>query len=131
MKVVVNKCYGGFSLSSEAIEMLKEKTPVNVLTSANIQFYYWSNRHNKHLVSLLEEIGTERVSGQYARLFLEEWPDNIPYKVHEYDGQESLEVDVKSFLQQIREELLILYQISDLPAAKKLVELERFLTEND
>ena len=131
MKVVVNKCYGGFSLSNEAIAALKEKTPVKVINCSNIQFYYWSNRHDKHLVSLLEEMGTIRASGEHARLFLEEWPDDIPYKVREYDGQESLEVDIKLFLQQIKEELLVIHSVTDLPAAKKLVDLERFLTEND
>jgi hypothetical protein len=130
MMVVVNKCYGGFSLSEKALEKLRRVTQIKPVTTSNLQFYYYFNRHDENLVSLLKEDGTDEVSGESARLFLEEWPDGIPYKVHEYDGQESLEVDIKLFLQQIKEELLVIRSITDLPAAKKLVDLERFLTEN-
>lgn len=130
MKVVVNKCYGGFSLSEKSIERLKKVTPIKEITPANLQLHYWANRHKQELVETLEELGTEKASGEHARLFIEEWPDEIPYKIDDYDGQERLEVDLKLFLQQIKEELLVIYSITDLPAAKKLVDLERFLTEN-
>lgn len=82
MKVVINCCFGGFSLSAEAervlIETLGEKC----------SYRYELERHNPVLVSLVEKMG-EGANGMCANLDVVEIPDGLDYDIEEYDGYES------------------------------------------
>lgn len=79
MKIVVNHCYGGFSLSKEAYAYMTDK---------------WDDeddRTNSEFISLIEEWGSERVSGPYAKLKIIEIPDeSTDWIMEETDGFEEI-----------------------------------------
>lgn len=89
-KVVINTCFGGFGLSTEALDYLEDKFGLQVVRDR-----YWSylkvnlKRHDHRLVEVVEVLG-EKASGSCARLVIEEV--NSPmYRIEEYDGRESIE----------------------------------------
>jgi hypothetical protein len=49
------------------------------------------SRHDPVLVQVVEELGTERASGPYARLLIAEVPSGGKYRIDEYEGCESVE----------------------------------------
>lgn len=77
-KVVYNACYGGFSLSKEAAEMLAAEG----VESADMA------RHDPRLVKVVEALG-DKANGRYAKLRIAEVEG--PYRIDEYDGSESVE----------------------------------------
>jgi hypothetical protein len=82
-KVVYNNSYGGFGLSEKAIAMLYE------LGLLNDDVEYWSiERHNPHLVKVVEELG-DLASGSFSNLKIAEITSPV-YKIDEYDGAESV-----------------------------------------
>ncbi len=57
--------------------------------------YYWyerfhNDRGNKLLIEVIEELGTEKASGQYAKIKIVEIPDDLQYEIDDYDGMESI-----------------------------------------
>ena len=103
MKVIVNACYGGFSLSDKAIELLFEKKRWNlvkeVLDSGFTSYYKDSigennffyegdlDRNDPELVAVVEELGDE-ANGWPAELKIIDIPDDVEWFVQEYDGLE-------------------------------------------
>lgn len=81
MKVVINKCYGGFSLSKEAYEALGEKWD-------GYGFVFEISRADPKLVAVVEKLGCERASGSLAKLAVVEIPDGVEWSIEEYDGIE-------------------------------------------
>ena len=85
MKVVINKCYGGFHLSQDAKVLLASMAPELVidgrLSVDSIP------RHHPALVKTVETLGGT-AGGEYALLKVIEIPDGIEYEVDEYDGWE-------------------------------------------
>lgn len=80
MKVVINKCYGGFGLSKEAYEFLG--TPWD-----NYGYEFSDDRTNPKLVECVENLG-EKANGDYAELKVVEIPDDTTYIIEGYDGIE-------------------------------------------
>lgn len=79
MKVVLNKCYGGFSLSNVAADILE------------ISEHGIVNRTDSALIEMIEKKGSELVSGQCAKLKIVNIPDNITdWVIDEYDGIERI-----------------------------------------
>ena len=79
MKIVINKCFGGFSVSDDAVRRLGLKSR-----------YSGIERTNPHLVALVEE-DAEKTSGSYAELEVVEIPDiATDWELDEYDGYESI-----------------------------------------
>ena len=77
MKLVVNKCYGGFDLSKKAEKMLGVDS-------------YDVERNDPKLVQIVEELGEEASSG-YAELRVVEIPDEATdFDISEYDGFETV-----------------------------------------
>ncbi len=76
MKVVINKCHGGFSLSEKAYKELGLKGP-----------YDYLERHDPRLVEVVERLGKESFGG-FAELKVVEIPDDVEYEICEYDGDE-------------------------------------------
>lgn len=110
MKVVINRCFGGFGLSESAFEMLldlkgiewEKVTPKDRFSygadyfkkghAGNDDHYLWcrdltEDRSDEHLVQVVEELG-EKASGQFAELKIVKIPDDIEWYVEEYDGME-------------------------------------------
>ena len=86
MKIVINKCYGGFSLSKEAYKFLG-------LEWDGYGYAYDrgdNTRHNEKLIACVEALG-EKASGDCANLGVVEIPDNATdWRIDEYDGYESI-----------------------------------------
>lgn len=80
MKIVLNKCYGGFSLS------------VNAYTALGLKHTYSEiDRTDERLIALMEEHGSAWVSGGLAKLVLVELSDNCTdWEMDEYDGFERI-----------------------------------------
>jgi hypothetical protein len=86
MKIVINKSFGGFSLSDKAVELYFEKKGEEA--SPDFSNYYM-NRTDTVLVDVVETLGAE-ADGQYAELAVVEIPDGISYVIDEYDGMEHI-----------------------------------------
>lgn len=83
MKLVINRCFGGFTLSDELMVMLNATDPY--------AYSFYSERSNENLVRLVETLGTERASGSCAQLEVVTLPDNTTdYRISDYDGVESV-----------------------------------------
>lgn len=100
-KVVYNACYGGFSVSDEAMDRMVElgwnlklnpKYDPNSKSMFNCKYeccgYVDCPRHHPILVQVVEELG-ERASGSCADLRIAE-VESL-YRIDEYDGSESVE----------------------------------------
>ncbi len=84
MKVVINSCYGGFSLSKEGDARYAEIKGI-VLDK---DFYSRDiARDDPALVQLVEE-GRSEYEGRCASLKVVEIPDDVDWEIAEYDGNE-------------------------------------------
>jgi hypothetical protein len=83
IKIVINRCYGGFGLSTMAEVAYKER--------ANITDPDWSpyqiDRDDPILVHLVEEL-MDDVDSQYSKLKIVAIPDDVKWEIAEYDGME-------------------------------------------
>lgn len=89
MKIVLNRCFGGFSLSDKACEYL----------CTDDKYYYTyacgdeiaqKMRTETALVKCIEELG-EDANGSCANLGIVEIPDEATdWEINEYDGLESV-----------------------------------------
>ena len=109
-KVVINACYGGFSLSDEATrayltrkgKQWREQTdprypsfgPSFYLLDGSEEGEHFSsrdiNRSDPDLLAVVEEMG-DAADGRCARLEVEELAAGTLYVIDEYDGLESIQ----------------------------------------
>lgn len=84
MKIVVNKCYGGFSLSEKAYEFLG-------LEWDGFGYKYSDDnlRTDTKLIECVETLG-EEANGRWARLAVVEIPDDVDWEIDNYDGIETI-----------------------------------------
>ena len=104
MKIVINRDFGGFGLSDEAIRMYLTRTnqvweeevrqPSGMtlfwLNKANDKLF-WDrdiNRSDPILVEIVEALKPKKASGMYASLKVVEIPEDVEWKVEENDGME-------------------------------------------
>lgn len=96
MKVVINRRYGGFCLSDEALIYMglplepnyySRKDGHNLMT--NLRDPFKDDRTNPLLVKCVEELG-ERANGRVAELHIVEIPDGVDFEIEEYDGMEEI-----------------------------------------
>ena len=84
-KVVINNCFGGFSVSNEALELL-----IAMGVEVKGKYLDWSfPRHDKRLVEVVEMLG-EKANGFGAKLKICQ-VDAQGYKINAFDGLESVE----------------------------------------
>ena len=99
MKIVLNKCYGGFSISKEAAEFMAERGNKFALEELKTEYedgtkknewygYIECERNDPDLVAAVETLGSEDASGGLASLYVVEIPDDVAYSIEEYDGIE-------------------------------------------
>lgn len=119
MKVVINRCFGGFGLSEEAFELLLnkkgieyEKVPAKRIGLGKFDYYakghvgedehyLWDNdfcqdRSDADLVAVVEQLG-EKADGWAAELVIVEVPDDVKWHIHEYDGSEHVAEDHRTW----------------------------------
>jgi hypothetical protein len=107
MKIVINRDYGGFSLSDEAFERylnlkgiefdLVENNEYKIVTklyyrkgSRTDKAFLWDHdieRNDSILVQVVEEMG-ETANGSCASLKVVEVPEDVEWEIAEYDGLE-------------------------------------------
>lgn len=92
MKVVINRCYGGFGLSKKAIEMYCEKKAID--PGVWNEFGYYDNFYDGHidrsdsdLIEIVEQLG-DKANGNCANLTIVDVPDNVNWYISDYDGKE-------------------------------------------
>lgn len=85
MKIVLNKCYGGFSLSEEqAIACGIDESELYDRGDSKV-FYGGIERTNKDLIKAVEQ---GLPNAWASELVVVEIPDDAYYKIEEYDGLE-------------------------------------------
>ena len=82
MKVVINKCFGGYSLSEEAYKFLN-------IPWDGYGYEFMEDRSNPALVKCVEALGKD-ASGGLSSLKVVEIPDDVEWGIDEYDGLESV-----------------------------------------
>jgi hypothetical protein len=104
MKVVINRCYGGFSLSQKAWGRLVELgVPVYSLDASEVpdgfiifkdeKGEYWNSyrgqdeRTEPRLIQVIEELG-EEANTRFSELMIVEVPDDSSWYIDDYDGME-------------------------------------------
>lgn len=75
MKIIINNCYGGFGLSTKALEYL------------SITHDYHIQRNDPLLIECVEKLGID-ANGRYSKLKIIEIPDDVEWIIQEYDGME-------------------------------------------
>lgn len=89
MKVVINGCYGGFSLNEKGAKLYQERS------ENEEEVWYWEiKRHDPILVELVEEFGNE-IAGSSSKLLVEEIDDRYDYWISEYDGIETIHLKIR------------------------------------
>ena len=111
MKVVINSDYGGFSLSSEAMEYIAARKGWNYQISDyyerwwepqsdSIEYNVYGHqiwdvdlpRTDPELISCVEQLG-DRSWGRNAELKVVEVPDKVEWHIQEQDGREWIAED--------------------------------------
>lgn len=93
MKIVINKCYGGFGLSKQAVDLFIAKggtverdeydDPNKPISGYEIGY----DRTNPVLVEVVEQLG-EAADTDASELKVVEIPDDVEYTIEDYDGIE-------------------------------------------
>ena len=82
MKIAINRCFGGFSLSKKAYEFL------------GIEWdgygYASYDRDDPKLIECIETIGEEKASGWFAQIMVVEIPDDVEYFIDDDNGIETI-----------------------------------------
>jgi hypothetical protein len=100
MKVVINRCYGGFGLSSEAHRIIAERKGwAHACDDWDVDYWYSEPgkamyaedlaRNDPDLVHIVEVLGPE-ANGRHAELKVVNIPDDVVWHIHEYDGMETV-----------------------------------------
>ena len=110
MKIVINKCFGGFGLSEEATLLYGKKKGLNIIVvrdkiMKSFRHYYLDEvkdgnyfsdrdikRNDPALVEVVNELG-EKADGAYSELKIVEIPDDVEWIIEEYDGKEWIAED--------------------------------------
>lgn len=104
MKLVINNCFGGFSISRAAADFMAARG--NKYAQSEIAksekegkwygYGYGSDEHYEQydradpdLVAAVEQLG-EQANGSSAKLKVVEIPDGIEWEIDEYDGREQV-----------------------------------------
>ena len=83
MKVVINGCYGGYSLSDEALAYLG--------IPGGSRYAYDDDRANPKLVECVEKLGEAVNHDSASYLYVVEVPDDVKWTITDYDGVEQVE----------------------------------------
>lgn len=100
MKLVINKCYGGFGVSRAVYgELGIVPDDVGILPDHQYligEFKDYAHkddidfRSDSDLIAAIERIGCEAASGTLAELKIIEIPDDVEVDIYEHDGLETV-----------------------------------------
>ncbi len=89
-RIVINRCYGGFGLSNQAVQRYKE---LAWIPEEELFWTYDIPRDSKILLQVIDELGVEKASGPHAELKVIEVPDGVKWHIADYDGMEHIAED--------------------------------------
>jgi hypothetical protein len=94
MKVIINSCYGGFSLSDVAMEEIKKLNP----ELGSLYCRDDNLRTDPIVISVVERLG-KKANGEFAKLEIIEIPfeDSEGWYIDEYDGMETIRENHRSW----------------------------------
>ncbi len=89
MRIVINRCFGGFGLSPRATALFRRIERVKPDDEATHEYFsaYDIPRDHPTLVRIVEKLG-EAAGGDHSELKIVEVPDDVNWYVEEYDGLE-------------------------------------------
>lgn len=94
MKIAVNKCFGGFSVSKEVYDKLGlEWDGYGFLSNNDLGIAsddYLAYRSDSKLIAAIESVGINNASGPSAKVRIVDIPDDIEWEIDEYDGIETV-----------------------------------------
>ena len=99
MKVVINKCYGGFSVSEAVYNELGVEWDGYGYLAGDWKDYDCGSdilRVDPELVAAVEKLGSA-ANGSYAELEIVDVPDDASWHIEEYDGIERIAEDHKTW----------------------------------
>jgi hypothetical protein len=116
MKIAINRCYGGFSISDEAVWHYAKLKGINLVARQrdgdmsrffgstfyidgiedddhyfSTHFSSWDGqaRTDPYLIQTIEELG-EAANGACAEIMIVDVPDDVEWYIGEYDGMETV-----------------------------------------
>lgn len=90
IKIVINRCFGGFGLSNSGLKRYEE------IKRAPAPIDWLIRRDDPALVQVVEELGPLSY-GHFAELTIVEIPDDACWEINEYDGLERVEESHRSW----------------------------------
>lgn len=114
MRLVINRCFGGFSLSDKGMKEYARIKCINLYPDNDWLPTYWLtpegswdaksqflsirdfDRSDPILIEVVERLGEESW-GSCAKLAVIEIPDGIEWEISEYDGMEEVEEKHRSW----------------------------------
>lgn len=105
MDILINKCYGGYGLSDEAVRLYLTKKNIPIVLnkewSGNYSKYYIVGDNDRFsdyniertdpvLIEVVKTLG-KRANDNSAKLEIVSIPNGCQYLISEYDGMESIE----------------------------------------
>jgi hypothetical protein len=115
MKIVINKKYGNFSLSEEAVLFYGDKKGLNIIAIRDevikdINHYYlneekeensfaeWDiERTDPALIEVVEQLG-DLANTRHTRLKVVEVPDDVKWYILDYDGIEEVHEEHRKWI---------------------------------
>lgn len=94
MKIAINGCYGGFSVSKAVYDELgfvwdRYGYLDNDIFGIEAGDYY-AYRADPRLIAAIEKVGLDKASGSLAKVRIVDIPDDVKWKISEYDGIETV-----------------------------------------
>lgn len=83
VEIVLNKGYGGFSLSKQALDLYNQRS------GNNLEWEHSISRDDPILVQIVKELGV-KANGSYSNLRVVEL--NVDYNIESEDGYESVTI---------------------------------------
>lgn len=100
MKVVINRCWGGFDLSFEAYKLVAERKGwLHAVDDWENDYWIISSnvhsvasdldRNDPDLIAVVEQLGN-KANGDHSELKIVNIPDDVDWYIHDYDGMEKV-----------------------------------------
>jgi len=90
-EIVINRCFGGFGLSSMALEIYRAVPRVDLENTRVFNHASDIPRDDPILIQTIKTLGLKESAGNFAKLQIIEIPDDVPadgWIIQDYDGTE-------------------------------------------
>ena len=94
MKIVINKDFGGFSVSKAVFDELNfqwdsygyiNNDSFGIKSDNSFEY-----RKHPRLIAAIEKIGKEKANGKYANIDIVDIPNDVEWYINDYDGFETI-----------------------------------------